>query len=118
MIASFDQYLARAYDHRRYNCLHFARDVMLDLTGVDIGERLAGVLDPETRTLGKRHFDAFRRLETPESPCLVFMSRRRGEPHVGVFARGRVLHIRERGVQFQPLEVAALGFEIVRYYSC
>lgn len=118
MISSVDQYLARQYDERNYNCLHFTRDVWLDHTGVDITEHLQNVFTPGRRTGFKKSLSAFERIDAPVDPCLVMMHRPRVAPHIGVFLRGKVLHIWERGVEFLPVALASRGFDSVRYYLC
>lgn len=118
MTPSVDPYLGRTYDRRRYDCLHFAADVWRDLTGEDLRERLAGLLGaPADRHVRLRHLRAFRHLAAPRSPCLVLFQRPRTPPHIGVFLRGRVLHLREQGAVHQPLELAALGWTSVRCYA-
>lgn len=116
---SVDRYFARRYDARTYNCLHFACDVWRDETGEDLSGRLAGLLgEPEERRVRREHLRAFERLAEPRSPCLVLMHSPREAPHVGVFLRGKVLHLSaERGVEFAPVEVATRGFRTVRYFA-
>lgn len=118
MIESVDKYLSRQYDIKRYNCLHFARDVWLDHTGVDITEHLQNVFHPDQRTDLRKSLRAFERITEPVDPCLVMMHRPRLAPHVGVYLRGKVLHIWERGVEFLPVALASRGFESVRFYLC
>lgn len=103
---SIDGFLGRVYEPG-YKCLHFASDVWHYLTGVDIRSRLLG-----------GHIASFRREERPVDPCIVLMQSRGVIPHVGVYYRGRVLHLTELGVQYQPVEIATLGFKTIRFYSC
>ena len=112
---SVDRYLDRVRTPR-YNCAAFARDVWLDLTGEDIGNALAGLLGRLTGArLSREAVRAFRELPTPVSPCLVTFQRPRGPLHVGVYIRGRVLHLVGTGVQYQPIAVAARTFKTVRF---
>lgn len=99
---SVDRWLSAKYSES-YNCYDFARDVYLDLAGRDIG--------PQTVGHGR-----FERLRGPVHPCLVLMRGRLA--HVGVYWRGRVLHLSREGVHYQDLEVATLGYQHVRYYRC
>jgi hypothetical protein len=109
----------RVYNAATYNCAHFVCEVWRGETGRDIDETLHGVLlPPRARRL--RLGDVHRVvevLERPESPCLVLM-RNKWESHIGVFLRGRVLHLLQNGVQFQPLPIATLGFNKVRFFRC
>ena len=114
---SVDRYLGRRFDRISFTCLDLAREVWRDTTGEDLGERLQGLFAPAAeRSLASRHLRAFERLPGPVSPCLVLMRRPRAAPHIGVFLRGRVIHARERGVEFQPLEVVSFGFSLVEFY--
>jgi hypothetical protein len=73
---------------------------------------------PTQRKVAKEDLRHGRLLKAPVDPCVVLMQRQ-AETHVGVYLRGRVLHIYERGgVQFQPLCVATLGFPKVRFFTC
>lgn len=105
---SVDKYLVKRYDREAYNCLHFAREVWLDETGVDIGPLLRE--SSETPR-------SFRQLEKPQSPCLVLMRDTGHTPHVGIFLRDRVLHIHEFGVEFIPLSSLLLQFKSAKFYN-
>lgn len=118
MMLSVDKYFSRRYDRKTYNCLHFARDVWFDLTNVDITDRLQGVLFPDRRVPTRSLLRSFVLLDAPTEPCLVMMHRPRVAPHIGVFVRGKVLHITELGVEFLPRAVASRGFQSVRFYVC
>lgn len=115
---SVDAFLARRHRGDEYNCLHFARDVWLEATGEDLGARMADLLTSSTgeRRIGARHRRAFERLDRPADPCLVMMRRGRTEPHVGVYLRGRVLHLTERGAEFHEPAIASRGFQEVEFY--
>jgi hypothetical protein len=116
---SVDKYLDRTFDRSRYNCLDFVREVWLDLTGIDLASKLMGVFGcPSERTPSRKHFRAFREISNPGDMCLVYMESPKTAPHIGVFIRGRVLHLHERGVEYLPVDIAARGFKRVRYYAC
>ena len=115
---SIDCFLDRSYDPQKYNCLHFSREVWLALTDADIGAALAGLLGRVSeRGISKHTVNAFARLASPVSPCIVLMQRPRTSPHMGVYLRGKVLHITQRGVEFLPVDLAMRGFKTVRYYA-
>ena len=117
---AFDDYFNKVYNKNTYNCAHFVCDVWEDITGDDIRESFRGFLLPfksRTATFGMRH--RFKRLVEPVEPSIVLMSNRTGTPHVGIYTRGKVLHIREcGGVQYQPLDMATFGHTYRRYYTC
>lgn len=115
---NLDQFFSRTYDRNKYNCGHFASEVWKHETNEDISGALTGILVPmperKAELTARR---SFRSLPVPVSPCLVLMRRNGCVPHVGVYLRGRVLHITERGVQFQPLDIATVGFKVIGFYA-
>lgn len=114
MTYSIDKFFNRVYS-ADYNCLAFVREVWQDMTGVDVLKRLPWLLDGKREGLGG--INGFRRLESPVSPCIAVFQRKGATPHVGIFLDGRILHIHERGVEFQPLIVAKTYFRRVQYYA-
>lgn len=115
---SIDEFFHRRYNRETYNCAHFAAEVWEKLTGESIAYKLRGILVPvKDKVISFELRHAFRRLQVPQSPCLVLLQRRKVSPHVGVFIRGRVLHLHEQGVEFQPLEVVSIGFQNTRFYK-
>jgi len=118
MLLSIDCFLDRNYNEQSYNCLHFSREVWIALTGNDISEALQGLLGRVSqRGISKHTLNAFTRFECPQEPCIVLMQRPRTSPHMGVYLRGKVLHITHQGVEFMPLDLAMRGFKSVRFYS-
>jgi len=116
---SIDIYLDRVYNRSTYNCGHFVADVWQDLTGQAIHEAVAGIAQP----VGKgravlTQLRTFKRIREPVSPCIVMLNPPRGLPHIGIYLRGRILHITETGVGFDHIEVASVGFKQVRFYEC
>lgn len=118
MSFSVDRYLGRRFDEVSYNCWDLLREAWLDLTGDDIGHRTP---TPATPLAMRRRFDAeeaeFERLPEARSPCIVLMRRPRAVPHVGLFWKGRVLHIQPSGVRYDRLADATLGFTEIRFYA-
>ena len=115
---SIDPYLTRTYDEDKYNCLHLIVEAWLGLYNQDIRARL----DQLTAARAHRRPDwalkrGFRILRAPVEPCLVVMRRPSVQPHIGLYLRGRVLHINELGVEFQPLDVASRGYKTTRFYQ-
>jgi hypothetical protein len=112
-----DAYLSRTFDLTRYNCWHFLRDVWMELTGEDLGDRT-----PERVSAASlierfdRDVPAFRELPGPTEPSIVLMTRRGAIPHVGAFFGGRILQMTSFGPSYMDPATAAAGFESVRYY--
>lgn len=116
---SVDIYLSRSYDRKLYNCGHFAADVWKDITGIDISEAISGLVMPTGKGRAiLANLRAFKRLTGPISPCIAMLSPPRGQAHVGIYLRGKILHITELGVHFDYIEVASCGFNHVRFYEC
>jgi hypothetical protein len=118
-VKSVDPYLSRVYNHATYNCAHLVCDVWEDMTARDIRPALVGLLTG----IGKResilqHLRIFKNVPEPVEPCIVLLQSPRTPPHVGIYLRGRVLHIIPRGVEFQYLEVVRAMFKTVRFYTC
>ena len=88
-----------------YNCEDFSRDVWFHLTG----RRLPSVLSKKS---------SFKLLDKPETPCLSLMLRDKCAPHLGVYVRGRIVHLTERGPEFVDAKTASRGFKEVKYYQC
>ncbi len=115
-----DKYFGRKYDAKNYNCAHFVCDVWQDETGKDIRQAMGGFLAGRgDRRAILADLRAFKRLQAPQSPCIALFQSPRQAPHVGIFLRGRVLHIsKEQGVRFDRMEYAALGAKKIGFYTC
>lgn len=98
-----------------YDCLDFAADVWEAHTGENIRDRLADLLSHHGRRIGDARLQ-FERLPGPQDPCLVVLHSGRSDPHVGVYLRGRVLHLLGRSPEFTEPDIAARGFTKVRYF--
>ncbi|MBN46211.1 MAG: hypothetical protein CMH23_07025 [Methylophaga sp.] len=116
---SIDQFYNRVYNRQTYNCAHFVAEVWAHITGRDITHILKGfLLPPKDRYVRAELRRQFEKLTEPKSPCIVLMQRPKTVPHVGLFYNGKVFQIHERGVEFQPLDVATRGFKKVGFYAC
>jgi hypothetical protein len=113
MSFSVDPYLGRTYDRRTYHCWHLFADAWLDLTG----DNLSGPSAKLDTLLGRWDGTYFQQVPEPVSPCAVLMLRPPAVPHVGLFHKGRVLHIRAEGARHDRLPDAVLGFDEVRFYA-
>lgn len=108
---SVDPYLGRDYDPATYDCWDLLREAWLELTGFDIGPR------PPAAAAALAIWRHFARLPEPRSPSIAFMRRPRFVSHVGLFWRGRVLHIQPEGARYERVEQASLGFSEVGFYA-
>lgn len=115
---SIDPFLSKRYDKDTYHCLHFTRDVWFGLTGVDITDRLQGLLAPASERKPHRGaLRAFKRLRRPVAPCVVYMRQLGQDPHVGVLVDHRLLHMQKHGPEFLPLALAGRGFTDFGFYQ-
>lgn len=113
-----DRYMGRVFHPENYTCWDLLREAWLDLTGVDIGDRTphpATIMSLRERV--DRDTGDFQRLDAPRTPCIVLMRQRRAVPHVGLYWRGRVLHLRPPGVRFERLVDASRGFSQVSFHA-
>lgn len=118
MSFSTDKYLAREYRRGTYDCWSMAKDVWLELTGVDLRHLVPSgdtKADYESHTLEAA--STLRRVDDLQDPCLVLMQRKRLEPHVGVFYKGKLLHLNTHGAQYRPLEQITVPYPTVTYYT-
>lgn len=116
---SIDKFLFRKYNRKKYNCAHLVAEVWQELTGRDISRALQGFLRGQGETTAiLSELRAFRRLPAPKSPCIALFTAKRLAPHVGIYIKGKVLHIQRRGVEYQPVEIASEGFRKTRFYTC
>lgn len=94
---------------KNYTCNEFVCEAWQDITGENLTERLNHFLNGE---------GDFKRIDEPISPCIVFFSNGpRSSTHVGLFYCDKLLHLSGRGVQFVPLEIVAMNFRAVRFYT-
>lgn len=111
-----DKYLDRQYQRGVYDCFHFAREVWLDVAGEDLAERMEWHLRAVSeRSLTLSSIKRFERLQEPVTPCLVVMQNRDETPHIGVYWKGRVLHLTESGVEYQPPHIASRNHSHMRF---
>lgn len=117
---SVDEYHSRRYVIGQYNCFHFAAEVWRDLCGQDVIKLFgdAVVQGAKYRKLNRQMVSGFKYLNEPEDPCFVLFRNRRQSPHIGIYLRGRVLHIRyNMGVRFEPIHMAQFGFTHTRFFK-
>ena len=101
-----------------YNCAHFVADVWEQETGEDIRPILTGFLTTKDKRTAKPNLiHDLKRIDGPASPCIVLFRRARATPHVGIFLRGRVLHLTDKGPIRQLLALARIGYSSVRFYA-
>jgi hypothetical protein len=104
-----------------YNCLDFVIEAWNHLTGdPGVAERLNALSEGIHTEDGRVILSAVRgfgKLPQPASPCFVVMQRTKTQPHIGIFYKGRILHMIENGVEYQPLPVVRRYFTKIGFYA-
>jgi hypothetical protein len=104
-----------------YNCLDFVTEAWSHLVGdTGVMERLAALnagIHAEDGRVVLSTVRGFARLPQPSSPCFVVMQRSKTQPHIGIFYNGRILHMIENGVEYQPLPVVRRYFTKIGFYA-
>lgn len=113
---SIDEFLGREYDRQTYNCLHFAAEVWMRLTGDD---RL-NMVDEQDFKAGKiaSTFRDMKRVAGPTStPSVALMETLEGDNHIGICWKRRLLHINTSGPQNLCLDAVSAQFKRMRFYQ-
>jgi hypothetical protein len=117
---SIDPLLSRT-PNESYNCLDFVIEAWAHISGdASAGDRLRKLSEGVHAEDGKVVLSGvrgFSKLADPFSPCFVVMQRSKTQPHIGIYYQGRVLHMKETGVEFQPVAVVRRYFTKIGYYS-
>lgn len=113
---SIDVLLDREYDRQSYNCLHYAGDCWLHLTGDD---RLSKVRESSLAEQGLISVfrGMVRTVQATVAPSIALMETLDGQLHIGICWRRRLLHINEDGCQFLPVEALSAIYKNLRFYS-
>lgn len=115
---SCNKYLIKTYDPIKYNCWQFAQEIWEELTGVDLGNQTPAEYSAVAYSKKAAEFATqLKRIEKPASPCLVLLQRPQSEPHIGVFYRGSVIHLKREGAQYRPLSQVAALYPQVSFYT-
>lgn len=113
-----NRYLQKEFQYKTYNCFSFARDVWKELTGTDLGDQSSDISGSQQYTdRALKVANTLKSLEKPEDPCIVLFMRSRLEPHIGIYYRGKVLHLSRSGAFHMPLEHVAIGYTQVTFYK-
>lgn len=117
---SVDKYLEKKHNMTTYNCWDFIREIWMDIKEQDIGFRTPdNVTRKEMKEKFAREEKQFKKLSEPVDPCIVLFKRRMILPHVGIYVRGKVLHLPEHSYgKFEPLGIVSLGFLETGFYLC
>jgi 1-deoxy-D-xylulose 5-phosphate reductoisomerase len=113
-----DEFFSRSFDESNYTCWDFALEVWAHLTGQQM-PRVLEAFNPEAmRSALDQCKVTFKPIPAAVSPCFVLFERTGTPPHVGIFHKGKVLHMNRQGVFYVPVKQAGQGFQKVSYYTC
>jgi hypothetical protein len=116
---TLDGFFGRAYHPRHYNCAHFAIEIWEHLHRKPVVAAMYGFLVPGKAGGGLGHAEGVQFLPRPRDPCFVLMRSKVREPHVGIFYKGKIIHLAgNHRVQYQSPEVVTCGYTRVRYFTC
>lgn len=117
------KWFGKEFSWRHYNCWDFLRDVWLDATGQDLGSRKPPEVSKDgfRRAFVEQQGDVenklLQRIMEPVTPCVALLERPGVMSHVGIFMKGKLFHLHpDKGVVLEPMEVASLGFQQVKFY--
>lgn len=105
-MGSIDKFLGRVRNET-YNCADFAAELFEYLTDRPALYLVKG-WSIESRS-------RLQRIAKAVEPCIVIMYQKRVTPHVGIFVRGKVVHLCN-GVEVSTVDVATIGFRNHRFY--
>lgn len=118
MTFNVNLFLDREFNDRRYNCFDFAREVWKSLTGKDLGPQTPSVRSVDTYTIQALSVaDTLQRHSEPVDPCIVLMLRKRLEPHIGIYYRGRILHLNRQGAHYADFGHVVAPYTTVQFYT-
>lgn len=117
-MSPLDKLMGKSYDKKLYNCAHFAADVWLAETGSDISALILPLAEFRGNIPLSLRRQFTKQLETPRRTelAIVLMRTPRLPPHLGVYSRGTILQLHERGPERLPPYAATLGFKEIIYY--
>lgn len=110
-----DDFAGRRFHPARFNCWHFVAEVWERATGRELPDltpsrgELRGAVDAAAGSGGFVQLLGTGRLEPPQVPAIVLFRRDPDPPHVGVWLRGRVLHLVPSGARSEELRQVCPG---------
>lgn len=102
-----------------FHCVHFAICAAKQLYGKDYSGSFVGLtnsLDDAIKT-SRSTVVSNTRIEKPKEGCIVLMTYRTGNSHVGIYHKHRIFHLCDQGVQRITLEQARPLFNRIRFYE-
>lgn len=98
---------------KNYDCLNFACEFWVYLTGSDVASTLEA-----SRSVKKTILKRIDTLDKPINPCFVIFQGLNKNSHVGIYVNGKVLHFSTFGLRYEELDTARIGFNKERFFIC
>jgi hypothetical protein len=107
----------KVFSITEYNCWHFLRDVWRDATGHDLGDRVPASVKAYRDRFDVGAREEQTRIDSPVTPCIAYFPKaRKATPHIGMYWRGKVLHLDHSGVVFERIDTMTARMGAVEYY--
>lgn len=114
---SLDSLMGKRYT-ATYTCLNFACDAWELETGQKLNDKVLSLLTAKSsRVVAREELNEFELLKEPVSPCVVILRKQLRPLHIGIYVRGKVIHLTDDGVRMQPLDHLKLCYDRLRYYK-
>jgi hypothetical protein len=107
---------AKPFQIRSYNCWHFFRDAWMMATGEDVGNRVPDSIFAYREAFENGTSARNSKIATPISPCIAYFPDKVGSPHIGMYWKGRILHLDSFGPHYEAVNKACARMGDVEYY--
>lgn len=94
---------------RDFTCLEFADQIWLELTAKPLKAALMKFIQFKGRA-------PFKRISTPQSPCIVLLRGSANQAHTGIYVDGKLLHMDHQLPHYLPLHSVLPFYRSVKYY--
>jgi len=115
---SLDFLYWQEYQKGSHTCWDFVVLAWKELTGIDLSLQADF---PEGLSNQMRFWKNQRKrlilLKKPKDPCIVFLFNAKRNPHVGVFHKGRILHLDENGPTAQMKSTVSMFYNKMEFYD-
>lgn len=101
---------------RTYKCRDFCREVWLSAFDEDMADRMPLFLTG-SGNITLNELRSLTLLVKPENPCFVLYQRKHVIPHIGIYVRGGILHLRDDGAAYDSVAYVERRFSKVSYYK-
>jgi len=117
-VITYVELMSKSHDAQNYHCGHFLLDAWMFITKQDISCAIGGLLLPLDQCNMKGcDLTKLKWIDEPEDPCIMSMRNARGLGHVGIYVKGKMLHLAQHYPCIIPLEQVMTHYRGLRYYA-